>query len=84
MVSRGAVSIVREERRFGGARPVGDTGEGERMGMETFQAEDLRWLVCPACQGALALEAESVRCAGCGRHYPVVDGIPVLLADRTF
>jgi uncharacterized protein YbaR (Trm112 family) len=48
----------------------------------TLQPEDLRWLVCPVCHQALALEAEAIRCAGCGRHYPIVDGIPVLLADR--
>ena len=24
-----------------------------------------------------------MRCQGCGRRYPIVDGIPVLLADRT-
>jgi hypothetical protein len=45
-------------------------------------AEDLRWVVCPACRKALQLESDSVRCAGCGRRYPIVDGIPVLLADR--
>jgi uncharacterized protein YbaR (Trm112 family) len=44
--------------------------------------EDLKWLVCPVCRQPLALEVEAVRCNGCGRRYPIVDGIPVLLADR--
>lgn len=46
-------------------------------------------LVCPACRrvegGALRVEtlearAEGLRCA-CGRVYPVVDGIPIVLRD---
>ncbi len=39
-------------------------------------------LACPACLGALALEDQRLRCLSCGRAYPVVDGIPVLIADR--
>jgi uncharacterized protein YbaR (Trm112 family) len=48
----------------------------------SLQAEDLRWLVCPVCHQALVLDGDMVRCGGCGRPYPVVDGIPVLLGDR--
>jgi hypothetical protein len=39
-------------------------------------------LACPVCFGALQLEAARLVCAGCGRAYPVVDGIPVLIAER--
>jgi uncharacterized protein YbaR (Trm112 family) len=39
-------------------------------------------LVCPACQGALHLDEARVLCAVCGRSYPVVDGIPVLIVER--
>ena len=39
-------------------------------------------LACPACFGALRFDAASVVCAECGRSYPVVDGIPVLIAER--
>jgi uncharacterized protein YbaR (Trm112 family) len=39
-------------------------------------------LACPVCFGALALRAAEAACAGCGRVYPVVDGIPVLIAER--
>jgi uncharacterized protein YbaR (Trm112 family) len=39
-------------------------------------------LACPACWGDLRLKAERLVCAGCGRGYPVVDGIPVLIAER--
>jgi SAM-dependent methyltransferase len=36
-------------------------------------------LCCPACQGALEGEA-SLTCAGCGRVYPIEEGIPRLLS----
>jgi uncharacterized protein YbaR (Trm112 family) len=42
-------------------------------------ANDLRWLVCPACRHALQLEDNVIRCLGCNRLYPIVDGIPILL-----
>jgi uncharacterized protein YbaR (Trm112 family) len=39
-------------------------------------------LACPACQGALSIDEQRLVCAGCGRGYPIVDGIPVLIAER--
>jgi hypothetical protein len=45
-------------------------------------SEDLPWVVCPVCHQAVQLEGETIHCQGCGRRYPIVDGIPVLLADR--
>jgi uncharacterized protein YbaR (Trm112 family) len=49
--------------------------------------QDLRYLVCPVCHAALRLEvqraeASTILCVGCGRRYPIVDGLPVLLAER--
>jgi uncharacterized protein YbaR (Trm112 family) len=42
----------------------------------------LRMLACPVCHAALVLSnPETVLCTGCGRRYPVRDGLPVLLAD---
>lgn len=38
-------------------------------------------LACPACHGELIWAKEEIRCAGCGRHYPIDDGIPILLLD---
>jgi len=52
------------------------------MGAQTLTVEDLRWVVCPFCHQRLELEAGAIRCQGCRRRYPIVDGIPVLLADR--
>jgi len=38
-------------------------------------------IVCPACRAALReLPAErGLECSGCGRVYPVREGIPILL-----
>jgi uncharacterized protein YbaR (Trm112 family) len=52
------------------------------MSLEPPTAHDLRWLVCPVCHQRLQLEGGAIRCLGCGRRYPIVDGIPVLLEDR--
>ena len=38
-------------------------------------------LVCPVCRGALQESAEDLRCASCQLRYPVVDGIPHLVAE---
>jgi len=35
-------------------------------------------VVCPACMGALRGSGAVLRCAGCGREYPVIRGIPDL------
>ena len=37
-------------------------------------------VVCPACGGELRFESEKLICANCARQYPVIDGIPVLIA----
>ena len=39
-------------------------------------------LACPSCLGTLRLDEANATCADCGRSYPVVDGIPVLIAER--
>ncbi len=47
-----------------------------------FDASVLDWLACPVCLGGLSIEQERLVCEGCGRSYPIVDGIPVLIAER--
>jgi len=37
---------------------------------------------CPACHAALRAQAGSIVCTGCGRVFPVIDGIPVLIVER--
>jgi uncharacterized protein YbaR (Trm112 family) len=55
---------------------------GQRALMAADLVNDLRWVVCPVCRSALRVEGEGVACIGCGRRYPVMDGIAVLLAER--
>jgi uncharacterized protein YbaR (Trm112 family) len=50
--------------------------------IHVLKQRDLRALVCPVCHAALLLEAQAILCTGCARRYPIVDGIPVLLAER--
>ncbi|MEO6807041.1 MAG: Trm112 family protein [Edaphobacter sp.] len=53
------------------------------MSAKPLTAEDLRLVVCPVCHQALQLKDDAIQCGGCARRYPIVDGIPVLLADRS-
>lgn len=41
-------------------------------------------LVCPADHGSLTDDVETSRlvCSVCGRRYPVIDGIPVMLIEE--
>jgi uncharacterized protein len=48
-----------------------------------FDPALLQRLACPACMGRLRLEGSRIECAACGRLYPLIDGIPVLIADRS-
>ena len=41
-------------------------------------------LVCPACRGALSVSAAALACAGCGRSFPVDDGIADFAEGRYF
>jgi uncharacterized protein YbaR (Trm112 family) len=44
--------------------------------------KDLFHVVCPVCHAAICLDGESILCTGCARRYPIVDGLPILLAER--
>jgi uncharacterized protein YbaR (Trm112 family) len=48
----------------------------------SFDPSVIASLACPACHGGVALVGGSLVCQNCGRAYPIVDGIPVLIADR--
>jgi hypothetical protein len=47
-----------------------------------FDPSILEQLACPVCQRDLQLEDKQIACAGCGRVYLVLDGIPVLIPER--
>lgn len=41
-------------------------------------------LVCPACHQSLTHNesAQTLKCSGCRRVYPIRDGIPIMLIDQ--
>jgi len=53
-----------------------------------FDASVVGRLACPACYGNLRHQnsprhgGSRLICASCGRAYPIIDGIPVLIVDR--
>lgn len=63
--------------------PQNPTPPAESLNPRNMLAQqDLLHLVCPVCHAALRLEAATILCTGCARRYPIVDGLPVLLAER--
>jgi uncharacterized protein YbaR (Trm112 family) len=52
--------------------------------LHPFDVRLLEKLACPVCFGVLglALPGREIVCAGCRRMYPLIDGIPVLIAER--
>ena len=50
--------------------------------MSELLAANLSLLVCPVCHAALTLAPATLDCTGCGRRYPIVDGLPVLIESR--
>jgi hypothetical protein len=40
-------------------------------------------LACPACHADLRMDAAALHCTACGRVYPILEGIPVLIAEET-
>lgn len=58
--------------------------DGDNMETDAAEAlldeEFVALLACPVCKGTLRQEPGTLACVECGREYPVVDGIPNLLA----
>lgn len=44
--------------------------------------EFLPALACPKCHGPLLHVTEQLLCMTCSLHYPIIDSIPVLIAER--
>jgi uncharacterized protein YbaR (Trm112 family)/SAM-dependent methyltransferase len=55
----------------------------ESRGDPADSLEQLKgFLVCPMCHAHLSWAPDKARCDGCGLAYPIVDRIPVLIADQ--
>jgi uncharacterized protein YbaR (Trm112 family) len=52
-----------------------------RRELSAYVRQQLR---CPACRGVLADDTQQLACRtpSCGRHFPIVDGIPLLVDDE--
>jgi uncharacterized protein len=57
------------------------SGSSPERGVTPLLASALDQLACPACFGDLRLDGPRLLCKGCGRIYPIVDGIPVLIVE---
>jgi len=44
--------------------------------------ELLNILACPFCKGDVIEQDQKIVCRSCGRKYPIVDGIPVMLIEE--
>lgn len=44
----------------------------------------LEMLACPACRGEMRPTSapDGIECTACGRIYPILNGIPVLLVEE--
>ena len=40
-------------------------------------------LACPDCKKDVELKENKIVCKGCGREYPIKDGIPIMLIDQS-
>jgi len=47
-----------------------------------ISAKHLNWLACPQCQGEIEQSGKQLHCRGCGRHFPVEDGIPIMFPNE--
>jgi uncharacterized protein len=61
--------------------PVPDRPETQSTGFDT---RTLELLACPVCRGELRAgsPASQIHCLACGRLYPLIEGIPVLIPER--
>jgi hypothetical protein len=61
------------------------SGNSEHSGSQPAPAllvSILDQLACPACYDELRVDGPRLVCANCRRLYPILDGIPVLIAEQ--
>ena len=60
---------------------MGDQGDSRPEDLGVDEAL-LALLVCPACREPVKPQEGLLRCPGCGRGFPVRNGVPVMLLDQ--
>ena len=48
---------------------------------QDIRPELLEILACPVCKSRVHSADGEIVCEGCGRRYPIEDGIPIMLPD---
>jgi len=43
----------------------------------------LEILACPICKSGIELKDNEIVCTKCNKHYPIKDGIPIMLINDT-
>jgi len=54
----------------------------DQPGRPDLSDELLSVLVCPACHEPVVRRDDALACEGCGRSYPIRDGVPIMLIDE--
>jgi uncharacterized protein YbaR (Trm112 family) len=59
--------------------------ENEVNEKNTIDPELLRLLCCPKCRGELILatDGKGLDCLACRLRYPIEEGIPIMLVERS-
>jgi hypothetical protein len=58
-----------------------DTPKGPRQ--PVIDQALLAILACPACHASVSETEGALVCGGCGRRYPIRDGIPIMLIQES-
>jgi uncharacterized protein YbaR (Trm112 family) len=69
------------DAKFVGAMTEEPAHPSSNFDRDNLDPAILAQLACPACYGELRLEGARLRCVGCSRGYPIVDGIPVMIVE---
>lgn len=58
------------------------TAESDAKNQAALPADLLEILACPACREPVKQVGDRLICQGCGRKYPIEDGIPIMLIEQ--
>ncbi len=62
---------------------IGRLGLDDTQSKQEVAPELLEVLACPVCKQPVGRQGEALVCEGCGRHFEIRNGIPVMLASES-